>query len=280
MISIWHWHTEPLLIGGILAAVWLYAMLVGPLRDRLAPHALFPVREASYFGAGVFIFYIAVGSPIDAIGENYLFSAHMFQHNLLMYTCAPLFIRGLPGWLVDSLLESSPRWVTACIGFLLHPLVAGVAFTVIFCGWHFPVLYEAALHNKTIHVIEHLTMFGTSVMMFWPLLSPSRILPRSNPGVRILYLFVLMVAQIPLFGILAFSPEVLYQTYEFAPRVIPGFDPLQDQVLGGLLMKVANMGVSLVYMAAAFYAWNRAHESKDEGRRRVIRAGLTKPRPA
>ena len=31
--------------------------------------------------------YIAVGSPIDAIGENYLFWVHMFQHILLMYVC-------------------------------------------------------------------------------------------------------------------------------------------------------------------------------------------------
>lgn len=276
MISIWHWHTEPLLIGGILAVVWVYAVLVGPLREWIAPYALFPRKEAWFFGASVVVFYIAVGSPIDALGENYLFSAHMFQHNLLMYTSAPLLIRGIPGWLFDGLLERSPSWIVSLTRFTLHPLVAGFAFTFVFCVWHFPALYEAALHNKAIHALEHLTMFVTSVMMFWPILSPSNIIRRSNPGVRVLYLFVLMVAQIPLFGILTFFPEVLYPTYEFAPRVIPDFGPLQDQVLGGLLMKVANMVVSLVYMGAAFYEWNATQEREMNNRVRASRAALAR----
>jgi putative membrane protein len=92
--------------------------------------------------------------------------------------------------------------------------------------------------------------------MFWPLLNRSERVPRMNWGLQILYVFLLMVAQIPLFGILTFSPEVLYPTYELAPR-ITFLDPKADQVLGGLLMKVANMILSLYLMGRAFYTWNR-----------------------
>jgi putative membrane protein len=255
MLSIWHWHTEPLLLGGILAVVWIYAMLVGPLRAWIDPEALFPAREVVWFSLGVLSFYLAVGSPLDAAGENFLFSAHMVQHNILMYGTAVLTLLALPGWLIDGLLQKAP-WLLVLLRPLVHPLIAGFLFTFVFSGWHVPVLYEWALHDKLVHTIEHLTMYGSSVLMLWPLLSRSQTLPASAWGVHILYLFVLMVAQIPLFGILTFAEYPFYPTYEYAPRVIAWLDPMQDQVLGGLLMKVANMVFSLIFIGRAFYIWN------------------------
>jgi putative membrane protein len=256
MISIWHWHTEPALLGGILAVVWLYCVLIGPLRGWIAPGTAYPRAAAVWFFAGAASFYGAVGSPIDAMGENFLFSAHMLQHNILQYVTAVCAIRALPPWLVDGLLARSPGALR--LGrLLLHPLTAGLSFTIVFSVWHFPVLYEAALRDKTVHMLEHLTMWLSSVQMLWPFLSTSRLLPARHPGVQVLYLFLLMVAQIPLFAILTFSPEVLYPTYAFAPRLLPALDPHSDQILGGLLMKVANMVLSLVLIARAFLIWNR-----------------------
>jgi len=258
MIGIWHWHTEPLLVGGMLFVLWLYWILVAPLRAWVAPGEPFPRREFGCFTGGLLMFYVAVGSPIDAMGENFLFSAHMVQHNIIMYLATPLFIWGTPAWLIEGTIGRA-RAAAALMRFWVHPLTAGFAFTFVFCGWHFPVLYEAALHDKAIHAIEHLTMFFVSLLMFWPLLSRSGQFPPMSWGMRILYMFVLMVAQIPLFAILTFSPEVLYPTYELAPRIFP-IEPDEDQVLGGLIMKVANMLVSLAVMGYAFVRWNRERE--------------------
>lgn len=262
MLSIWHWHTEPLLLGGILVVVWFYGMLVGPWRNGLNPDQGFPKTEVGWFVAAVLSFYVAVGSPLDAAGENFLFSAHMVQHNLIMYVSALLTILALPGWLVDALLQKVPR-LTAVLGFLLHPVLAGFIFTFVFCGWHAPALYEWALRERSIHTIEHLTMFGASIMMLWPIFSRSKVLPPADWGVQMIYLCLLMVAQIPLFGILTFAEYPLYPTYEFAPRLIEGFSPMEDQVLGGLLMKVANMILSLTLIGRAFYIWNEQATSSD-----------------
>lgn len=262
MIEWVHWHTEPALLIGILAVVWGYLVLAGPYRQAVDPAAPYPKRELGWFIAGVVSFYIAVGSPIDAAGENFLFSAHMLQHNILMYITAVLTILALPAWLVDGLLGRS-RVLLRLFRFLLHPVVAGISFTFVFCVWHFPALYEAALHDKVLHMVEHLTMWITSVQMLWPVLSRSALIPRINWGMQILYIFLLMVAQIPLFGILTFSPEVLYPTYELAPR-ITFLDPMSDQVLGGLLMKIANMVLSLVLLGRAFYYWNAEQEKGPE----------------
>jgi len=258
MVEWIHWHTEPALLIGILTIVWIYFVLVGPYRDRIDPSAGWPKREVWFFVLAVLSFYGAVGSPLDALGENFLFSAHMVQHNILMYITAPLTLLALPLWLVDGLFRQFPKLERIC-AFVFHPLVAGFSFTFVFCIWHFPVLYEAALHDKFWHMVEHLTMYLTSVQMFWVVMGPSARVGRSPWGVQILYVFLLMVAQIPLFGILTFSPEVLYPTYELAPRVT-FLDPQSDQVLGGLLMKVANMIISLWLMGRAFVLWNREAE--------------------
>jgi putative membrane protein len=250
-----HWHTEPALLIGILLVVWAFLVLAGPLRNAIAPDAEYPRKELGFFLSAVLLFYISVGSPLDAMGEGFLFSAHMVQHNLLMYAVSLLTIVAIPPWLIDGLMNKH-LWFRAIFRKLVHPLIAGFLFTFTFCIWHFPVLYELALHNKVAHMVEHLTMYGSSVLAFWPILSRSQEAPRIQWGLQILYIFLLMVAQIPLFGILTFSTEVLYPTYELAPR-ISFLDPMADQVTGGLLMKVANMVLSLCLLGRAFYKWSQ-----------------------
>ncbi len=96
-----HWHTEPLLLITLLLVGWLYALGVGPLRERIAPGTLFPRRQAILFYLGLIIVYLAVGSPLDQIGEQFLFCAHLPQHMLLIYFSPVLFIFGTPAWLID-----------------------------------------------------------------------------------------------------------------------------------------------------------------------------------
>jgi len=139
--------------------------------------------------------------------------------------------------------------------------VAGLVFTLVFCSWHFPILYEWALRDRAVHVLEHLSMLGTSFLMLWAIFGDSKYLKRIPWGMQMLYIFVLMVAQIPLFAFLAFADHVLYPTYEYAPRLFVGLGPLEDQIMGALLMKVANMILSLVLIGRAFYQWNQEQKN-------------------
>ena len=49
MIDWRHWHNEPWLIGGLVVLGWLWAVLAGPLRSRLAPGKPFPRGQAVRF---------------------------------------------------------------------------------------------------------------------------------------------------------------------------------------------------------------------------------------
>jgi putative membrane protein len=258
MVSWHHWHNEPLLVGGLLCFGWLYALLVGPLRRVLFGEVHFPATRACYFAAGLVVFYITVGSPLDALGEGFLFSAHMVQHNLLMYVVPPLLILGLPSWMVDTALN---RWPVAhkALWWLTRPLLAGATFTLIFTLWHLPVLYEAALRSKPLHAFEHLSMLLPSMLLWWGFCTTSARVPRYQPGTRLLSLFALMVAQLPLFAVLTFASDPLYPTYQWAPR-LSVLSPHEDQVLGGLIMKIAGMLVSLVLMGHTFLTWQQESE--------------------
>tara|TARA_R100000027_G_C2251454_1_gene94446 strand:- start:6015 stop:6677 length:663 start_codon:yes stop_codon:yes gene_type:complete len=213
------------------------------------------------FYAALAISYLAVGSPLDQIGEDYLFSAHMVQHLILMYVTPVLFVIGMPADLTDIFLRRHPLLVKT-LKRLLNPVVTGLIFTLSFSLWHVPTLYEAALANKTIHILEHLTIWLPSLGVAWNLFSSSKVLPPvSYPG-RLLMLFILMIAQLPVFGILTMSGRVLYPTYEWAPRIID-LSPIDDQVLGGLLMKVGGMLFVLPIFGYCFFQWSKLTQSDD-----------------
>ena len=250
-----HWHTEPFLLLAILIPGWLYALAVVPWRHVYGPGEKFPVNESARFFGALAVVYLAVGSPLDAIGETFLFSAHMLQHMLLIYVVPYLLITGLPGWLTDGILAKRPRLLKIC-RLLVHPAVGAGSFAVIFSVWHFPELYEWALIDKSAHILEHFMMFAPAVCMIWPVESKSRLLPRMHEGGMMIYGFLLMVADLPLWAALIFGDDPIYRTYQFAPRICY-LSPTQDQISGAIIMKVFNEGFSLMTMGCAFFRWAR-----------------------
>jgi len=260
MIDWRHWHNEPLLIGGLVFVGWLWAIMAGPLRARFAPGVPYPRREAWFFYSALVLFYLAVGSPLDQIGERFLFSAHMGQHLVIMYPVPVLVLCGLPWWMIDAALDH-PR-ARRSLRLVLGPLGCGAISTLVISLWHLPWLYEWALQDKVVHVVEHLMFFGVSVLFWWPILSPSRAFPPVSYASRMLYIFCLEVAMTPLFAYVTFSDNTLYATYEYAPRLFANFMPGDDQTLAGAMMKLTSMFVSILAFGLCFFRW--AETNRDQ----------------
>ena len=83
---------DPGVVDGLLALSVLYALAVGPGRKYLAPDQPFEKKRAVSFGIGFLILVAAVATPIDHIGETYLFSVHMLQHVMLMFFLPPFLV--------------------------------------------------------------------------------------------------------------------------------------------------------------------------------------------
>jgi putative membrane protein len=262
MIEWRHWHNEPYLIGGLIFLGWLYAILAGPLRSRLAPGLPYPRARVWRFYTSLVIFYLTVGSPLDQIGERFLLSAHMLQHQLLIYVAASLFLTGLTPWMVDPVLgRPAPRRL---LRFLTNPLACGLIYTLVMSIWHMPALYEWALENKLVHVAEHVMFFGAALFYWWPLLSPSKALPPASHGTQMIYLVAVLIGMTPVFAYLTFSSDILYPTYEYAPRILASFDVAADQLLAGVMTQIIGALVAMIAFCWSFYAWFQAGQLGDQ----------------
>jgi putative membrane protein len=261
MIDWRHWHNEPFLIGGLILLGWLYAILAGPLRAQLAPGEPFPRAKAWKFYSGLVIFYLCVGSPLDQIGEHFLLSAHMLQHQVLIYVAASLFLGGLTYWMVD--LVCSRTALRSLLRFITSPLVCGLVFTLVMSLWHMPMLYDWALQNKLVHVTEHLMFFGAAVLYWWPLLSPSRVFPPVSYATQMIYLVAVLITMTPVFAYLTFSSDILYPTYEYAPRIFPALDMEGDQLLAGVMTQIVGAMAAMVAFCWSFYHWYQAGQRPD-----------------
>jgi putative membrane protein len=256
MIDWRHWHNEPWLVGGLVLLGWLWAVLAGPWRGRCAGNVPFPRTKAIQFYSGLLIFDLAVGSPLDQIGERFLFSAHMLQHQLLIYPAALLFVMGLPHWMVDPVLNQPA--LRPLFRILFHPVACALFYALVIGLWHRADLYNLALQDKLVHVAEHLSFFGVALLYWWPLASPSRIFPPLRYGPQMLYLVGVLIAMTPVFAYITFSQDILYPTYEYAPRIFPNFSAADDQLLAGVGMKLVGMLVALAAFGVAFFRWFEA----------------------
>lgn len=247
---------DPGVIDGLVAITVLYFLAVGPARKYLAPKEKFDKLRAASFLAGLFVLVASVATPLDHIGETYLFSVHMIQHVLLMFILPPFLIWGTPTWLSEFLFRT--EGLGPVLRFLVKPVPAAGIYSFVLHIWHVPGLYELALRNELVHLLEHAFFIASSILMYWPLLGTTKSSDssekREHPGVKLLYILGVSIGQLPLFAFLTFATTVFYPTYEAAPRYID-ITPLEDQMLGGVIMKLAVVVFMFVGLSVVFTRW-------------------------
>jgi len=248
----WHWHPDPGVIEGLVALTVLYWLALGPGRDYLAPGAVLARWRVASFHLGTFLVFLAVATPLDELSEKYLFSAHMFQHVILVYPVPVLWLWGTPPWLVKPFLEMD--WSAPLLRFFCRPVVALLTYNLVFYAWHIPGLYEWALRDSKVHFLEHASFMGAALLQWWPLIAPVQIGPRFHYAFQLIYLLAGAILQFPLFFMLAFLHRTYYPTYVSAPRITQ-LTPIMDQQFGAIVMKLAAMGVMFVALAVIFGRW-------------------------
>ena len=254
LLSTWHW--EPSVVAGCAALGFGY-LTIGEKRA---------CTTTVWFLAGVLLLLLDLVSPIDAIGDAYLFSAHVLQHFLLALIVPILWIKGMPRQFTEDLLKRPLiRRIERNAG---RPPVSWLLGVGTMIAWHVPALFNAALANESLHIVQHLSFLVTGTIFWWPVLVPLEN-RRLVPLTAILYLFSACTACSVLGAALTFSPPGAYPAYLNPDdrlgglgliRGVWGLDPKSDQQLGGMLMWVPGCLVYLSAILATFARWYGAPE--------------------
>src|SRR3954453_19429315 len=157
------WEAEPLPIAGALVALALFAQAFVRLRRRgRIDHAGW--GRAVLYVAGVAVITLALVSPLDAVGDDYLLFAHMGQHLLIGDVGPALVLLAIRGPLTFFLLPAAAlrvlapiRPLRAFLGFLLRPKIAFCLWVAAMAAWHVPVSYDYAIGHQRVHDLEHLS---------------------------------------------------------------------------------------------------------------------------
>ena len=241
-------HGEVVLGVGLLAVLYAWSWRAHGTRPRIG--------MVTRFALGLLALLGALNGPLHDLSDWYLFSAHMVQHLILTLVVPPLLLTGTPEWMADALLRPLlARPATASVvRTLTRPLPAFAAYAVALIGWHLPAPYNAALEIHGWHVIEHLMLLVTATLGWWPILSPSTLVPPLPYAAQLLYLFVFGMPMTVVAAMVTAAERVLYPFYEAAPRITE-LTALADQRLGGVIMWVPSGLIPLAAFTAVFFRW-------------------------
>jgi len=236
-LSDWSWEPSVLLGLAAITAAYVLAIRRGLLRDDDDTTPWF--RRASLrpwcFGAGILTAFIALQSPIDTGGDEFLLSLHMVQHLVLMMISPPLVILGIAG--MRPLPHTVAPRLRAVWSAITRPWPAVLIFTAVMLVWHIPAWYDATLTTEWIHIVEHITFIGVGLIFWWPIVDPMRV-QHGRPISPFVKIAALVLAGIPptVLGFLfALVGTPVYDFYARAPRLW-GMSAVLDQQVAGVIM--------------------------------------------
>lgn len=168
----------------------------------------------------------AVSPPFDAAASSSL-AAHMTQHVLLLTVAPPLLALGIE----RAVAPTTVAFVSAAL-----------AHSAVLLGWHVPALYDAADAHLPVHLVEHVSLIGAGVGLWWAVGIASRRRP-----VALLALFVAGFPGIALGSAMTLSRHPWFRDYR----------DLTDQQIAGVVMWAGAGAFYALASGAITLAWLR-----------------------
>lgn len=227
-------HPEVWILVAFFTGAFIYmARVIGP-RAVAAGEQPVTRRQTMYFVGAMALFWFGADWPVHDIGEEYLYSVHMFQHMIFSYFVPPLALMATPAWMVRALIGTGTA--ARAYRFMTKPVVAGVLFNMMVMVLHIPALVNASTENAVLHYTLHLLVVTTALLMWSPVVGPLRELHLSPIG-KCIYLFLMSVVPTVPAGWLTFAEGTVYKHYDQPVRVW-GMSVTDDQQIAGAIMKI------------------------------------------
>jgi cytochrome c oxidase assembly factor CtaG len=266
------WFTDPAALAPIALLVFLYVRRFRAARAEAGGRGAGALQAAAFAG-GILALVAALESPVDGLGHDYLFSAHMVQHVLLGDLAPLLLLLGLSRVIMRPLTRRLMA-VERALGPFAHPLTGLGLWLFLMYLWHVPALYDAALENAFVHLVEHASFFTAGVALWWPLIQPVP-MRRSMRGLwPVAYVGAAKFGLAALGLYLTWSSNVVYDYYESVPRIWD-LSAVDDQNVGGAIMMVEQSLVFVIVLATLFVRMLARSEEEERRRERLEDAAAT-----
>ncbi len=275
---------SPLFLFIIILIGLTYLYVTGPYRNRFKDSEPVTLKQKMMFLFALFLYYLAIGGPINILA-HLMFSAHMLSMAIAYLIVPPLMMLGLPAWLVRPVFQYKPMKTVLKI---MHPLISLVLFNALFSFYHIPMIHDYVMTNYVVHVIFYVVMLTAAFMMWWPITSPVPELRRLSELQRMAYVFANGVLLTPACALIIFAGSPMYATYndptvwaqamgfcvpansnillgDFGgPAYFSIFPALDDQQLGGVIMKLVQEIMYGGILAYIFFNWYRRENPSDQ----------------
>jgi cytochrome c oxidase assembly factor CtaG len=264
-----HWLADPTAIAPIALLVFIYVRRFRQVRREDGPRGASGLHALAFAGATLALL-AALVSPIDGLGEEYLFSAHMLQH-VLLGDIAPLLLLLSLSRVMLRPLTRRLMGIERALGPLASPFTAIFVWLGTMYLWHIPALYDAALEHPLIHVLEHFSFFGAGLALWWPLVQPIP-MRRTLTGLQPLGYIAAAKGGLAALGLLlAWSSTAYYPFYEDVPRIW-GLSAVEDQNVAGVIMMVEQSLTLVLVMVWVFVRMLTRSEEEELRRERLEEA--------
>lgn len=270
VVSHWSANIAVIAVCLVLAAVHLAGVrgMVADARRGGGAALAAPGREVIAFDAGLAVVLLALVSPVGYWSQVFVW-VRSVQDLLLAVVAPPLIVLGAP-WLplrrgLGHRAARSPAAPPAARrpahGWLSWPVAVTAAFTVTWCGWHVPVLYDAALRYPAVYAAEVVSYLGVGVAFWLQLIGSRPLTPQFGPLPRVMLIGATVVTSTILGMVLGFGANVIYPAYRGVGHHHL-LTVVADQQVAGAILWVLVLPSYIVTGVALLVRWLKDEESE------------------
>lgn len=275
---------SPFFFVFISAVLVLYFMVTYVKREKFVNSEPLKRSEAILFTTAIILLYITKGGPLDLMG-HLMFYAHMIQMAVLYLVIPPLMIVGIPNWVWRKVLNYPI--VKPLFNFFTKPLIALILFNGMFSFYHIPLIFDAIKMNMWMHAGYTFVLFLFAIFMWWPLMNRLPEYESLSGLKKIGYIFADGILLTPACALIIFADTPMYATFSdpsawmealklcvptstlasldlSGPEVFNSMSLIDDQQLGGVIMKIIQEIVYGVVLAQIFFSWYRKEQEESE----------------
>jgi putative membrane protein len=264
-----HWLADPAVLAPLLLIAVIYVRRFREARRESGGRGA-TWLHALAFGGAMLALLGALVTPVDGLGDEYLFSAHMLQH-VLLGDIAPLLLLLSLSRVILRPVTRRLMGVEKALGPFASPVTAIFIWLGTMYLWHIPALYDAAIRHPLLHVLEHFCFFAAGIALWWPLVEPIPMRHRLTGLQPLAYIAAAKGGLAALGLVLAWSSTAHYPFYEDVPRIW-GLTAVEDQNVAGVIMMVEQSLTLVLVMVWVFVRVLSQSEQEELRRERLEEA--------